>query len=245
MNFLQEYEAVCVNQMLLHHDIVNCLLDSQERPFGILDYDCFVLKDECFQEIAALPDNAVMQGFFAYKNKSLDLNFPETFFLFFNTQLLRNLCSQYGVGAERIDWQDLPYRAKTALQAIGLSSNLLPEEHKANFDTLRVLMALSLVEDIPYKLIRNYECSARFHGDIVHIGGVSHPTFFKDPWKFMGSYFWRRLLQFETEPSLKKFYAEEYGPLTADQLLVDNFNFTRNFEKSEFEKVDDFVKEIS
>jgi hypothetical protein len=245
MNYLQEYETVSVKQMLLHHSIINCLLRSQDNPFGILDYDCFVFRKECFQEITALPTNTAMQGFFAYKNVSLKLDFPETFFLFFNTQLLRNLCSVYDVGAERIDWQDLPSRTKNVLQAIGLGPGCLPEEHKDNFDTLRVLMALSLVEGIPYKLIKDYDCSARFHGDIVHIGGVSHPNYFRDPWKFMGSYFWRLLLQVETEQSLRTFYAEEYGGISADQLLVDNSEFTNTFTRGEFQKVDEFVNKIA
>jgi len=83
--------------MLKHGAVLDFLISKSKKHFGILDYDCFVFDPTLFAQIKLLKPETIVNAAFGHKNQALDLEFPGTFFMFFNQQILNMIKQKFHV----------------------------------------------------------------------------------------------------------------------------------------------------
>ena len=149
---------------LSHGSVVNLLLDHNESNFGILDHDLFVLNPGVFNDLTFQEGECVI-GAFKLTNTKARLAFPTTHFLFFNTQLIKQVCVKHGVGAQV--YTRIPPRLTPLLATLDLGYHNFLKDYLHYFDTLNLLLALALYEG---HAVRFLDASA---DDLYHLGGSS------------------------------------------------------------------------
>lgn len=151
-----------------HGDVISLLLAHNDSNFGILDHDCYVLDPAVFAQLDPGPRDCLLGVFPGFSTRT-GIFYPETFFLFFHTQLLRELMQRYRVDARA--YRQAPPLAAAQLERFGLGARTFLKDYHNFFDTLHVLLALALSEGM----------SVRFLGaprelSIFHVGGTSIGT---------------------------------------------------------------------
>jgi hypothetical protein len=208
--------------MLTHHDVLDVLFAAWRRDFGILDYDCFVLDPGIVERLTELAPDSSMNAAFFRANPDPALKVPETFLLYFNRAVMRDLMDRYQVATRPIRWDQLTPEVQARLATLGLSQRKPPEEHKPYYDTLRLLMMLGLSDGHPYRFAAEIPASPAPREDAFHVGGVSDPRSIQGIWALRGSYFWRRVLEAADDPFLKAHYGKKFGLQGARALLEEN-----------------------
>jgi len=208
--------------MLEHHDVLDAIFAAWRKNFGILDYDCFVFDRSLVGRMTELAPDVTMNAAFFRANRDPDIKVPETFLLFFNVAVIHTLMDRYRVATRPIRWRLLSPEVKARLGSIGLSESRLPEDHKPNFDTLRLLMMLGICDGHPYRFVAEIPATPAPRDDAFHVGGVSDPRSVKGIWALRGSYFWRRVLELTDDPFLKAHYGRKFGLRGARDLLEEN-----------------------
>jgi len=232
--------TVVIERMLDHGDVLDLLFEKYHRPFGILDYDCFVINPNSFQRIREISSECMLNAFFIYRNETLGLELPETFFLYFNTPVINSIKRQYSINSKSISFDLLSKKVKKQLAKIGIDRGHYPEEYKKHFDTLRLIMAIGLAEGYKINFLERYPAGNFLNRNIFHVGGVARPNVLKGSWQVRGSYFWRRLLEVCNDPQLILHYEKQFGSITSTEIL-DLHPDSRNKIGTEFVQ---FVDEI-
>ena len=197
---------------LPHSAILDLLLDNYANPFGILDYDCFVFNQECFTAIQSFTANSVINSLFEYKYTNVNLRIPHTFFLFFNSQVIKRIKDKYGVNSSITDFRSgLNSTVLEGLNKIGINENNYPETNKKYFDTLRLLVCLAYSEGYSCNILDEFVTKPVENSDAFHVGGVANPNYYKSFWSMRGVYFWRRALEECKDLKIKQKYHEKYG----------------------------------
>jgi hypothetical protein len=220
-------EVLRTRAMLGHHDVLDAIFAAWGPDFGILDYDCFVLDPGLFDRMAAMRPGTSMNAAFFRDNADPPLKVPETFLLYFNAGVIRDLIRRYGVGTRPIRWPALPERARQRLETIGLSAERPPEAHKPYYDTLRLQMMLGLADGQPYRFVAEIPASPAPNETAFHVGGVSDPRSVQGIWALRGSYFWRRVLEASEDTFLRAHYGARFGDQSAAELLAANAELAR------------------
>ena len=141
---LQLSGFIRIHRPLQHGLVLDFLLRNFKSPFGILDYDCFVINPELFSSISKIDSNSMLNAVYCYKNQILDFEIAETFLLFLNPEVILQIQDDYRVNSRQIDYSDLSNKVKRKLLEIGIDKNHLPEEYKPYFDTMRLWFPLEL-----------------------------------------------------------------------------------------------------
>jgi hypothetical protein len=230
-----------VDTVLPHWQVLDALFDTAKGNFGILDYDCYVFDASAFPRIADIDDTTAMNGYFFRHNDELDIDTPETFFLFFNLAVVNRLRRQYGVGAAKQRWHTLPENIKAAMARAPLAPDQYPETHKPYFDTLRVLMMLSVVENVPYRFVGYLPASPHASDEAFHVGGVSDPESLEGIWALRGSYFWYRVLEDQRFAELRSIYAKRFRIILARELLAEHEAIARKIDPEFFDMCERIV----
>lgn len=212
-------QVLSTRTMLGHHDVLDAIFASWGPDFGIIDYDCFVFDAGLFDRAARIAPGTSMNAAFFRGNEDPPLQVPETFLLYFNAGVIRDLIRRYGIGTRPVRWPALPERARERLATLGLSAERPPEAHKPYYDTLRLQMMLGLADGQPYRYVAEIPASPAPNEIAFHVGGVSDPRSVEGIWALRGSYFWRRVLEASDDPFLRRHYGERFGTQTARGLL--------------------------
>lgn len=228
--------------VLNHDQVIDYLLNWMDKPFGLLDYDCFVFSKDCFRDIKNINEKTSISAYYGTLNDKLGIVFPETFFVFINTPVLKKLAKKYGVNSKIIKWDDLSLLAKEKMQELGIDRHLLPESRKNYFDTLRALMVLALLEDYQFDFppagFINY--MEEQPDDLFHVGSTFGVPYYgaktTSPYRARGAYFWYRALEQVDDEGIKQRYYEKYGKWSKEKLL-------KQFSLPE-EKICEFITEI-
>jgi hypothetical protein len=223
-----------VGTILPHWQILDALFDTARDDFGILDYDCYVFDRDAFDRISETGPDTAINAYFYRRNDSLDMDVPETFLLFFNRELIQRLRAKYGVGSAKHRWHTLPATVRSALESLSLGPDQMPEPHKPYFDTLRVLMMLSLVEGVAYRFVGHLHASPHASDEAFHVGGVSDPASTRGIWALRGSYFWYRVLEEPRFAELRRRYLAEFPNLTSQELLERDPETSRQIDDAFF-----------
>ncbi|MBA3504483.1 MAG: hypothetical protein H0T80_01725 [Betaproteobacteria bacterium] len=151
-----------------HGDVISLLLANNDSNFGILDHDCYAFDPKVFAQLDPGARESMLGVFPGFSSKT-GIFYPETYFLFFHTKLLRELMQRHRVDA---GWyRQAPASAAAQLERIGLGPHMFLKDHHNFFDTLHVLLALALSEGM----------AVRFLGtprelSVFHVGGTSGGT---------------------------------------------------------------------
>lgn len=209
-------------KLLEHGRVLDFLFKHFFRPFGILDYDCFVLNSKIFIRMAQMAQNTMLNAIFVHKNPILNIDIPETFFMYFNPELIRVIQQKYHASSRIRDFTGVSQKAKTKLSTLGIDGQHYPEEYKAYFDSTRLWYCLGVAEGYKCNFIERMPTVSEPSDQIFHVGGSSNNMNVRSKWTLRGSYFWRRSLEECVYPKLKQMYWDTYGKCTAKDLLEIN-----------------------
>lgn len=204
---------ISIFRTLLHGDIIDLLLDNINQPFGIMDYDCFIFEPALFIRLRELTGNTLLNAVFGQKNRKLDLDFPETFVMFFNTSVINNIREKYHVGSNLTHYSSLSNSIKQKLSTIGIDNSHQPEDFKDYIDTTKLWLSLGMTEGYKVNFFeRQYTLTTDFQ-KVFHVGAGNKTDRLNSIWNVRGTYFWRRALETCKDDTVKKKYYQKYGEL--------------------------------
>lgn len=189
--------ATLPHSSLSHGDVITLLLRNNQSNFGILDHDLYIFEPKVFKKLN-LEDNECMRGIFRKQSRHTKFDYPETFFLFFNTPLLKSIMRRYKVEARL--YKRVPKRIQLNLERIGLSKGIYLKSHHNFFDTLHVILALAYSEGLHVGYIESND-----HQSVCHVGGTSSGTHLTKGLTQL--YVNMRFLEFIDEPVLTHHYS--------------------------------------
>lgn len=230
--------TVVIERMLDHGDVLDLLFDQYPRPFGILDYDCFVLDPAYFYKMQALDPKTLANGLFVHKNEQLNLEFPETFMLFFNSEVIRQIRRTYRVKSVHYNYLCLAPAVKRRLKTVGVDQAHHPEAYKDYFDTLRLIYSLGYADGYRCNFPEKLAPISKPGYKVYHVGGISFPGLPKTKWGTRGVYLWRRLLEVHPDAELRERYWRRYGSFSADDLLKLNAGLVEKIGSEYFDFVE-------
>jgi hypothetical protein len=190
---------------LSHGTVLTLLLASNEHPFGVLDHDCYVFDASIFGDLE-FGERDCLVAVFGNVGARVAIPYPETYFLYFNSKLLKPIMQRYGVDARA--YRKLPPAARDPLATIGVRDGVYPKEYHNYFDTLHVLLLLALAEGLTVRFLQSVDADS-----IAHVGstssGVAHT---KD---LMHSYVQLRFLELLNDLRVRHLYRRRTHPFRA------------------------------
>lgn len=151
-----------------HGAVIDLLADEVERPFGLLDHDCYVMDPSIFgrlqlgeRDLLAVPD---APGFWR-RNEASGLRFPRTHFLYLNAPHLRELRRRDALSCRKAT--RTPARLREPLAALGLGDHNFPPHPMRFWDTLQLVMAAGLADGLAWRFLPVAE------GSLVHFGAAT------------------------------------------------------------------------
>jgi len=158
----------------------------------------------------------------------MDVVFPETFILFINQPVIAQIMKTYHVDASEKKWNEIHENVKNKFIEAGLSQNHLIESYKNFFDTLRVIMALCVIEDKNFyfpELFSQFETTK-----IFHVGSASKFNKVAKPWDLRAAYFWNKALEQEQDQWLASKYFSKYGHRSTNDILENYLKVKQKWE---------------
>lgn len=233
-----KYPIIYISKTLMHSQVLDLLFDNFPSPFGIFDYDCFVFNPSYFQKMADFPPRAMVSATYAYTNPILKNEWPETFFLYFNTPLINSLKKKYKVNCGQATFHVLPEKLRLKLTVIGLDENHYPEDYKTYFDTLRLVWSLGLADGYEFHFVDRVYSISLTSEQVFHVGGVATAFNVTSLWKFRGAYLWHRALETQVDKALSAYYDAKYGKCGSNELLNKYPDFASDLSSDFFEKIE-------
>lgn len=228
-NWLQtqyhDFRRVTMTATLQHGAVMDLIIDHYKKPFGLIDSDCFVFDPLYYKKAQSLDKNTILNAFFYLSNNELDLEIPQTYFLFFNPITISRIKNKYRVNSEQYQYQRLPRLIKERLLSIGIDASHLPESFKKLFDTLRLVVVLGLADGYEVNFIEKFSNFSQPNSEMYHIGAVYHNNNIKRLSSMRGSYFWRICLEKCEDTELIRYYYAKYGNQTSLEILNSNLEF--------------------
>jgi len=191
----------------IHHgEVINLFFYANNANFGIIDHDLYIFDKQIFNHLTLKNDHS-MKAIFYGQNRVNGIVYPHTFFLFFNTVVLKKIMQEYGVDA-RI-YKKLTPVVQSRLAAIGLTNGQFIKDYINFFDTLHVLLALSYIEGFQVDYIDTDR--------VYHLGGTSMGSQYTKDLSHM--YISMRFLEFVNHPLLQEKYLPYLAPFTSSEQI--------------------------
>jgi len=217
-NNLQVGGLMKIGKMVAHAEILDLLFDMFRKPFGIIDYDCFVFEPSLFAKLTKIQEYTLLNAYFVHLNRKLNLDIPETFFMFFNTIVINKIRDWYNVGSALIHYNHLSNEVKQRLLVIGIDDTHYLEEHKDYFDTARLLIALGLAKGFNCNYMSRKHTLTKNYNEVFHVGAGHKTNRLNNIWNIRGTYFWRRSLETCKDRELQAHYYRKYGNLKSSEI---------------------------
>lgn len=229
-----DLHSIVLETTLKHDTVIDLLIDRFRKPFGIIDSDCFVFDSRLFEEMQTISNRTMVNALFLYNNAQLNLDVPQTYFLYINPKPIAEIKARYHINSKPYKYEKLSKKIRKQISKIGIDSTHNPESFKPLFDTLRLIICLGLSDGYQVNYPRKYQSSLLPNQEIYHVGAVYCNDNIKRLTLFRGSYFWRLCLDKSHDPDLIDRYHRKYGSLTSQELLKSNLEFaeyssTKNF----------------
>jgi hypothetical protein len=186
------------SRTLAHSEVIDELIEVLDKPFWLVDHDCYVLDVKALHEERQKLGTCAGLAFFSFPSLISGTLVPETFLLLLNTGIIRRLQKKYGITCRSYLWTELPENVKARLEVVGVGHNRLPEDHKQYFDILRVVALLAQADGCGFIMEHRYNSLCQPYPEAIHIGGTSWPKWplqDSDWYAGIGTYFWRRCLE--------------------------------------------------
>jgi hypothetical protein len=148
-----------------HGEVLGLLLQYQRGDFGIIDHDCYLLDPGLLSRLRPLPGDAIVTPW-ADTHEGLPLPVPLTHLMFLHAQPLQALMHRSGISPRL--YRHTPRAARPAFRGLGLAEGQYLKPYQRFHDTLHVLLALALAQDLGVRVVAP-------EGDLplAHIGGTS------------------------------------------------------------------------
>jgi len=224
---------ITIKSLLDHPVVLDILFKIFNRPFGIMDYDSFIIDKAAFGWFKCIKKNSLGNVFFHQRIDKLRINLPHTHAMFFNTIEIKKIMRKHKVNCRRIEYEFLSRRIKNRLSRIGINFNCLPEEDY-NFDTMKLIILLGITEGKEFITLDTSDQPVA-----LHIGCVSNnPKKMDSRWSRRASYFWQRALLANDDLFLKSSYQRIYIDLPSLAVLKENLENDGYTSPSFFAKVE-------
>jgi hypothetical protein len=153
---------------ILYDRVLDLLMEENECDFGILDQDCFVLDESLFDQLQFRRNELVMSPFFSANNEA-KIEFPRTYFLYFNVPVVKGIRDKYRISFKRC-WT-LPLSLEEKLAELNLGYRNFPHASLNYFDNFQLIWAMAMHERIPFgRLPTTHGQGAARSERVVHIG---------------------------------------------------------------------------
>ena len=156
--------------------VLDLLMECNETDFGIIDQDCFVLDRGFFQSLQ-IRDNEFAVSPFSNVNKASNIVFPRTYFLLFNTAIIKSIRSEYELSFKSC-WT-IPARLEDKLAELHLGYHNFPHASLNYFDTFQLIWAMAMYRGFSFGVgpAPRRTGSGTPESNIAHIGaGASYLT---------------------------------------------------------------------
>lgn len=189
-----------------HGPVINLFLHQNHSNFGIIDHDLYIFDEQLLRQ-RDFTNKQSMRAVFKGVNQISGLTYPHTFFLYFNTQVLKQIMQKYEVDA-RIYYQVDALTSQT-LEKVGLGGGAYIKEYINYFDTLHVILGLSYAQKLEVDYVNTR--------DVFHLGGTSMGSqYSKD---LLHKYMSMRFLEYLNDHELKQHYLPFLAPFSnAEQI---------------------------
>jgi hypothetical protein len=222
--------------------VLDLLFEQITSPFGILDFDCFVLDQSLFSKITKLEYNTMMNAVFCYQNLKLDLDMFETYFLFLNTPLINMIKRKYRVNSEITTLKKLNSNLQDRLSTLGIDENHYPDLHRGNFfDTMRLLYLLGLTLGYTCNFIESLPFYPLPNNLVFHVGAGHKSNSLNTLWNTRGTYLWRRALEVCPFPELQNYYYHQFGNLKSSDIFNLVPEFCQQIGNGFFNFIEDII----
>ena len=216
-----------------HGKVLDMLFRNMQNPFGIIDYDCFIFNAGIFNQITSLEPDVIVNSLFS-KESPVFGKTPQTFFCFFQTEIVRSIIQKYKVNCGITSFSKrIPKKAGNQLHIVGINEENYPEAGKNYFDTLRLVISLGISEGYRCNYLNNADASQPENLDAFHVGGVAEPNSTYGWWAVRGSYFWWRALETCEDEEIVFQYHQKYGNRKSSEIF-DGFSEYRNQTKQSY-----------
>lgn len=165
---IPQFTLETLSGSILYDRVLDLLMEENEYDFGILDQDCFVLDETLFDQLQIRRNELVMSPFFS-PNAKAGIEFPRTYFLYFNVPVVKGIRDKYRISFKRC-WT-LPAGLEEKLAELNLGYRNFPHASLDYFDNFQLIWAMAMHERIPFGRVptrhgRGADRSER----VVHIG---------------------------------------------------------------------------
>ena len=195
---------------LSHGRLLNLLLTNNNQNFGIIDHDLYIFNRDIFGQLIFNADEFVI-GLFKVTNKTSQLTFPTTHFMFFNIALIKNVMFKYNIGAQK--YRRIPARLKKKLATLHIGYHNFLKGYLNYFDTLNLIMAMAFYERLAAKILE-----VDYAKDVYHLGTTSH-----GPDNLYRTYRSLKFLEMPANKSLREKNYDQFANLGSSKNLLKLF----------------------
>lgn len=153
---------------LTHGDVITLLLETNSGNFGLLDHDCYVFDPAVFDDLAPGPGQCLTAVYGGVAART-GLPYPETYLLFLDATVLRDIARRYHVEART--YRAVPEHLRSVVERVGLGHGVYVKDHATFFDTLHLMLILAIAEGYESRFLQWVDDSS-----IAHLGGTSWKT---------------------------------------------------------------------
>ena len=220
---IPKFTLLTINRSILYDRVLDMLMECNHSNFGIIDQDCFVVDNRYFAGLKITNGEFVISPFFSV-NRQANTKFPRTYLLFFDTQIMRRIRTQYELSFKRC-WT-IPSKIESQLSALNLGYHNFPHDSLGYFDNFQLIWAMALYQGLsfgagPTRMLLNRPYR------IVHVGAAHN---------YLTEQFRDQMIdnknKYEMLPKLEKekFRAAVFS-YYAHSLLLENTNITELKER--------------
>ena len=156
------------SRSILYDRVLDLLMEENEFDFGILDQDCFVLDESLFDQLQFQRNELAMAPFFTH-NEAAGIEFPRTYFLYFNVPIVKSIRDKYRISFRRC-WT-LPADLEEKLAELNLGYRNFPHPSLNYFDNFQLIWAMAMYERIPFGRVPTMQGRSAARSErVVHVG---------------------------------------------------------------------------
>lgn len=235
------YPSIFIREMTKHGKILDLIFDNFKKPFGIIDYDCFVIDISLFERIINISNPSLMNAVFLYHDEVLNLDIPRTFFLFLNTPLINKIRKRYHLTADTCVYHELSQETKKQISKLGINDQIKLMNNLSNLDTLHAILSLGFSKGLNVNFIERIDHETVSIDEVVHIGGISKPNEIHSMYSLRGAFFWRKSLEAHPSNELRQHYYKLFGDKTSEELVKEHPERIKRISKEFLDIVNNMI----
>lgn len=164
--------ATFCGSSISHGEVINLLLQTNEKNFGLIDHDLFIYNGAIFDQLD-FQDDEYIAGPYKLHNKLAGITFPATFFLYINTKIVKSIMKKYGIGAQI--YAQIPSKLLPILNKMNLGYDNFLKDYLNYFDPFNMIFSLAHYEGFQAKFLETKK------EDLLHLGGKATDALKKKP----------------------------------------------------------------